>query len=1010
MIMRLMKCLLILVSSLLLSSCGFLTESITNLAGGSAPAAIVLKQPSIKQVQLKLDPDDNQNIQSKASVNWSLENAEGLAGLVFTARAFAGNSCSGTLLDETETTSLSALLSVVPNSQSSVRIWARLQSQELHSNCETIESFGGISLLNDINKIPTALGFRTLIHENKLFFANADSAKGMELWVSSGSPSDAQMIKDIYTGPESSEPQELVAFGDKVVFSAIDPVYGRELFITDGTSDGTFRISDIAPGDLWSSPRHMKQVGNKLFFSAYNEAIGSTLYVTEGTLESTKLVSDPLPASQTANTLLNFSEVGGKLLFRVNSHPTYGSEWWVSDGSESGTQIFFDLNPGTASGLTGNFFNWKSKVYFQGSTAAEGPEVYVSDGTVAGTVMVASEPGAGGLGFQSPYGFGNKIFFSPTNVDQEPWISDGTPGGTAQVSNINAGNHSYARAVGAIGDQVVFRADNGTTVDLYSSNGSGITNLGTLISRTYGGSFTLATGLFARGDANLGSNLFFGFQNIYDKGQEIYKTLLTGGVSVAVDAFTGISSSGAQVLGNLGGKVIYSAYDGTEPALFMWDGATSPIKLSEFNISDGLGTVTGAFDFQSPDSNDFYYAYNGSLGSGYLRVRKSDGSVVRIEPTATSLRVRNPNTSGIYKGYQRIAAGLFMVDCESDTAGIEPCVLNENNNTVSLLKDTRAGVTNATSPSLNNRSIEFNGKVYFGVGAAGELWETDGTEAGTSLLLTIPNSGGFAPKMFARFGSHFYFIGRNTDYRLYKSDGTVGGTTSIHTFPAGQTPRDLESIGTTLIVLMNSGQVWTSDGDTTTALLKDLYQAAGGFMMDDTVYNAGNKIFFSWNDGASGLEIFVSDGTVAGTGPLEIVPGATGAGVNGAFLVAGTGRIYFSANDGTNGAELWTSDGTIAGTKMVKDGCPGTCGLTPMNISLTDDGSIFFQANSNGDSSLSGIWRSDGTNAGTYRLRSVYPGSTLTLASKVFQTSATQFLLIGTHPIHGTEIFKLRTE
>jgi ELWxxDGT repeat protein len=61
-------------------------------------------------------------------------------------------------------------------------------------------------------------------------------------------------------------------------------------------------------------------------------------------------------------------------------------------------------------------------------------------------------------------------------------------------------------------------------------------------------------------------------------------------------------------------------------------------------------------------------------------------------------------------------------------------------------------------------------------------------------------------------------------------------------------------------------------------------------------------------------------------------------------LVNLNGTVYFAANDGTDGVELWQSDGTMAGTKLVQDINPGSASSFPAWLTVLN-GQILFSAN-----------------------------------------------------------------
>ena len=180
-------------------------------------------------------------------------------------------------------------------------------------------------------------------------------------------------------------------------------------------------------------------------------------------------------------------------------------------------------------------------------------------------------------------------------------------------------------------------------------------------------------------------------------------------------------------------------------------------------------------------------------------------------------------------------------------------------------------------------------------------------------------------------------------------------------------------------------ELWKSDGTSAgTMLVKDIL-AGNGSSIPDHLTQVGGTLFFVANDGIHGRELWKSDGTEAGTVLVkDILPGNSGSypsnltNVNGTlFFVAGAEAVAVAvasagAEDGTGGRGLWKSDGTEAGTVLVKNiGPNGDDGH--LDLLTNVDGVLFFVADNGTDGRE--LWKSDGTELGTVLVKDVNPGA-----------------------------------
>ena len=360
----------------------------------------------------------------------------------------------------------------------------------------------GTHLLKEINpSIETGgdIGQMT-IFKNEAYFSANDGTHGAELWKTDGTAEGTIMVKDISPGSHGSQPGYLTVWNNNLYFRAFHPDYGTELWITGGTAESTRLVADIIPGTVSTYPGYLYPTSCGIYFNGLNNLF---LYFSDGTPSGSFLMSDKIKVGQLDNAFFaeyknevyfravdatsgtgsqlwktsgntvtrvtgivsgttqfnpRYLTVAGDKLFMVGEQEPYGRELWVLD--DSGIRMVKDINPDGHGGLAGGFFTeFKGKVVFSANPPASGQEVWVSDGTEAGTKIIKDlNPGPASSFAISPVNIGDTLYYSADDgTGGELWRLLNTGGQPEKFTNITGGG-AWGPELARIGKTFVFAA------------------------------------------------------------------------------------------------------------------------------------------------------------------------------------------------------------------------------------------------------------------------------------------------------------------------------------------------------------------------------------------------------------------------------------------------------------------------------------------------------------------------------------------------------------------------
>ena len=303
----------------------------------------------------------------------------------------------------------------------------------------------------------------------RLLFSATDADHGRELWTSDGTAAGTTLVRDIDPGPGSSlagttTDSRRVSYAGRAFFAANDGIHGSHLWSSDGTAAGTVRVED-RPDDPFrpNDARELADLRGRLYFLGPWE-----LWRTDGTSEGTQLAATPC-AGGCHGAPWGLTEAGGRLFFALRTGPPgWGSSVvWASDGTAVGTI------PVKAFGNDRNVDLWlvrhDDRLFFLSRDSLGGRiGLWTSDGTPEGTTLIKELEGAGlvPLDGEGPriWSAGGALFFvgyTPA-TGHELWTSDGTPEGTVLVQDIAPGPlSSWPTELAAVGPRLFFSANDG---------------------------------------------------------------------------------------------------------------------------------------------------------------------------------------------------------------------------------------------------------------------------------------------------------------------------------------------------------------------------------------------------------------------------------------------------------------------------------------------------------------------------------------------------------------------
>ncbi|WOK06043.1 T9SS type A sorting domain-containing protein [Imperialibacter roseus] len=714
------------------------------------------------------------------------------------------------------------------------------------------------------------------------------------------------LLKDInQTNNEGSTALAPYLFNEKVLFLANDGTTGSELWMTDGTETGTNLLKEVMPDQEGINSILYKEFQGKLFFVVNNKQI----WKTDGTSEGTVIVKD----LSGANGYIAYDgekdlvESNGKLYFRFYSNLNNRYQLWQTDGTEIGTvqtvpEGFYNVVPRSVGGELIVFINFNERGVYKLNQATQELDLLmtVGDGNDAiyrvfrpfseivffntkgklwktdGTdvILVKEIPGLQNGNFEAQELNDEIIFFAESDeYGYEPWRTNGTEEGTTLIKDINPSYFSGGlQYIGGNDTHIYFIADDGQHGrELWASDG---TSEGTYLINDYSTRpKDLKLGSIAKTPSQLvlaEDNNYFAAPNLYTKSEADQLELLS-------------NPSGNPTFSHFDHLVTYedNVYTFTSEGVKGQIEYTGLVKISNNQI-EVIKEITSGSNLQVIGDKMLFTSDPIETQSREMWV--SDGTangtyeLTDIAPGASD--AFNYGEAGGNEGFiaTQLGSNVFF-SANDQTNGFELWSSDMTSDGTTLVVDINPGPDGS-----NPRNFKLFGTTFFFLAnnSAGNpsIWRSNGTSGGTNQLIEFTNEVKTVEYHATSQTLFFSIAFSNNTYSLYKTSGTPETTEFLADagsyYYNGISP--FAGFGNKVLFVTqdfpdNYYNIYSDTGDPTNVYTGYFYPD-GTFVVDELLYlSVGNNYLYSTDGSSDSFDLVYDFFTNGGLNQIrELIP------------------------------------------------------------------------------------------------------------------------------------------